>query len=538
MSAMSDPATNTLIAKVRAVLLRRWTTGELFTASLAVIVLNLGIFLLCPTSNILEDEIAFYDTIWRTVQGQRLGIDYHNPLGFGAFQFAALLWKVTGPFAHVLKVTNALLSVPVALIACMTMRRYAALPAPMALLICLAVAFELSAPGSFGFGTDATALGTTGFYNRISIATLVVLFLHAFAPDGEAGPVGRRAVMLEAAIGAVLLWYLFLYKISALAIGLCILGASVLARRDRVRALAGAALAALLGGGAIWLTCAAFGIDTARLVHEYAMAGQAKGIPGAIGIANGLVRDPILSLALALLVFWLYLTRRPRLADWIAIGAIVAVFVCATFLLDAANEYPTVWMFAPALAIIAARVAPGMANGAMLVPATAFLAIIASQSLGTAIAGASDLAVAAGARHEFTVTAGKGIAFSTFCDGGGCDYARTINEGVSLIRANGLEHEKIATLTHSNPFPVLLLAPSHRGTQVWWNFGFNVPKDAKLGWRDVLGDASVVMVPLNGDYPFVREKLLATVRDRLAAEFDLVHAGKDWKVYRRKPGKR
>ncbi|MCB2048721.1 MAG: hypothetical protein KDE32_10905 [Novosphingobium sp.] len=530
---------------------RQWSSAELFATSLAVILINFTVSLVCPTSHILEDEIAFYDTIWRTVSGQRLGLDYHNPLGFAPFQVAALLWKAIGPYEHILKLTNTLLVIPVAWLGCRAVRRYTALPPIFALLAAIVIAFELSAPNSFGFGIDPTKVGTTGFYNRISIACLVVLFLHAFAGVNGTKALSWPALAREIAAGAMLLLFAFLFKISALAIGIFILFAAILAYRNKVQGLLVAAGASVLASLLIWLVTLAFGIGLGNLAAEYALAGKAKGVPGVVAIVQALFKDPLDALNIILVVFGLYILVRYDRRNWMLLSGVFVVCVGSTFLLNISNEYETIWLYPPAFAIMAAVALRGhgrqpeeegkvrampWSSGIALVPLTGFLVILANGIFGTGIALASGLSVVSGLRDEYVVTGDRGIRFHTFCQDEGCDYGRTINEGVALLRKNGLEHEKIATLTHSNPFPVLMLAPPHRGTQVWWNFGFNVPKDAVLTWKDVLGDATVVMVPLTGDYPHVREKLLSTVQARLDSDFELVFADSEWKIYRQRKG--
>jgi hypothetical protein len=40
----------------------------------------------------------------------------------------------------------------------------------------------------------------------------------------------------------------------------------------------------------------------------------------------------------------------------------------------------------------------------------------------------------------------------------------------------------IANLDFTNPFPVLFLAQPPKSIQVWWDFGFNVPRGTMLEW--------------------------------------------------------
>ena len=65
----------------------------LLSFSVLIVVANCLIGIAAPISAGLDDEIVFFDTLWRVVAGQRVGIDYHFPLALGAFQVGALLWN-------------------------------------------------------------------------------------------------------------------------------------------------------------------------------------------------------------------------------------------------------------------------------------------------------------------------------------------------------------------------------------------------------------------------------------------------------------
>jgi hypothetical protein len=57
---------------------------------------------LTPITDGAVDDMSMLDTVWRLVQGQHLGIDFHDPRGFGFYQVAAMLWRLFGPHHYVL----------------------------------------------------------------------------------------------------------------------------------------------------------------------------------------------------------------------------------------------------------------------------------------------------------------------------------------------------------------------------------------------------------------------------------------------------
>src|SRR5271165_7206248 len=66
-----------------------------------IIIGNFVISALIPTTLFPEDDMMLIDRVWRLVQGQRFGTDFHDPFGFGPFQVAAVLWRLLGPHYYV-----------------------------------------------------------------------------------------------------------------------------------------------------------------------------------------------------------------------------------------------------------------------------------------------------------------------------------------------------------------------------------------------------------------------------------------------------
>src|SRR5271167_2193355 len=80
-----------------------------------IVIFNFFIGIFAPVTDGLRDEIAFLDTLWRSVVGQRVGIDYHNPVGFGPYQLGALLWHWLGPHYYILRLATMLFNLSIAI---------------------------------------------------------------------------------------------------------------------------------------------------------------------------------------------------------------------------------------------------------------------------------------------------------------------------------------------------------------------------------------------------------------------------------------
>ena len=55
---------------------------KLICLSAIIIIANFLIGIIAPIFYDVDDEIGYLDTLWRVVRGQRVGVDYHNPMGF------------------------------------------------------------------------------------------------------------------------------------------------------------------------------------------------------------------------------------------------------------------------------------------------------------------------------------------------------------------------------------------------------------------------------------------------------------------------
>ena len=134
-----------------------------------------------------------------------------------------------------------------------------------------------------------------------------------------------------------------------------------------------------------------------------------------------------------------------------------------------------------------------------------------------------------------TVAANKGIVFKILkgsrADSGLVPY---FTRAIHAIEDLGATRETIANLDFMNPFPALLLSPSPKGVQVWWDFSYNVPIGYRPSWREVIGDACIVTEPKNSPLsPASYSKpLIEAVESHLAIAFTLVYEDELWKIWK------
>ena len=116
----------------------------------SIVICNFVIGALTPITHWFDDDMTLIDPVWRLVQGQRLGTDFHDPRGFGLFQVAAMLWRLLGPHYYVLRASADLFAIVIVLCSCVVAIRQLRHAAGLAALFCITVAFVASGPVIYG----------------------------------------------------------------------------------------------------------------------------------------------------------------------------------------------------------------------------------------------------------------------------------------------------------------------------------------------------------------------------------------------------
>ena len=102
----------------------------------AIVIGNFVIAILTPITWAPEDDMTLIDPVWRLVQGQHHGTDFHDPIGFGFLQVAAVAWRLLGPHYYVLRAATDLFALVIVLcgsiVAIRRLRNVEALPRSIA----------------------------------------------------------------------------------------------------------------------------------------------------------------------------------------------------------------------------------------------------------------------------------------------------------------------------------------------------------------------------------------------------------------------
>jgi hypothetical protein len=390
----------------------------------------------------------------------------------------------------------------------------------------------------------------SGFYDRQIVCALAALFLLAFSGDST---LSRYEHVLEIALTAFLLNVLFLLKISGLVVGLMILLAGCLFPGRAVHRLLNLCAALLLFGAITAIEFKVTGLELLPIIQDYERAAQARLTYSFMDLVRGAVFSGPLVSSVALLVLFA-VSRRPGEPplDFRRIGLIIGTYAASQYAMNMTNNWdPNMWLAPAAVTSLAVAVKPAVQQGGGLeswwgrfarsglaeisardaVPLLIYVLVLIPVMMPSIIGTTVGALVSLGIRTPYVVTAGKGVSFRSWPNTH--RHGPHVNDAVAAIASLNLGHEAIANIDFANPFPVLFLAPPAKGIQVWWDFGFNLPRTVKLEWQNVIGDACVVTIPAQPDVPQSAGQLAQVVRSKLATDFEIVYQGEYWTIYRR-----
>jgi hypothetical protein len=531
---------------------------KLFFLSAIIVIANVLIGIFARVTKDTDDEIHFLDTLWRVVVGQRMGIDFHYPVGFGPYQVGALLWNWLGPHRYVMWLAITLFNLSIAFCGCIVAERTLARRSNLALLFCVTLAFQVSAPTMFS--STPVQLGMTEYYNRHIASALAVLFLQTFAASPAPS---MRENKIEVILAACLLNIMFLTKISGLILGLLILIAGCLLQGRTIHRLLNLCAVVLAFTAITTIEFKVTGLELLPIIRDYQSAALAQNAKLAAMLTDfhRLVLDvmsgplsPLVSSVVLLVLFAVSQRSGQQRLDGRRTGLVIISYAGCQFALNMTNTaYPNMWLAPAAIASLVAcmgakpavqqmgspenwwhRIAPSRLaeiTAREAIPLVIFVFVLVPQIMSSIAGVAAAALFMLRIEAPYVVTAGKGVSFSSFHGGA---YERSLNDAVTALSSLNLGREAIANLDYANPFPVLFLAPPPKGIQVSWAFGNNFPRDALLGWQDVIGDACIVTIPvLSSDEPEVTARLVNIVRPKLATDFKLVYQDASWSIYRR-----
>jgi hypothetical protein len=526
-----------------------WARAGFLSASLLlctiIITLNFAIGTIAPTTSGIDDEIWLTDLVWRVVQGQRVGIDYHDPLGFGPSQIGAVLWRSLGPhyFDNVLRLTQTVIGFPIAWCGCLVSARAFNQSRLLAYVFCIALSLVVS---SFSPGSDGWTIGLAMYFNHLVEGALAVLFLQMFVAKPDTG---RGIDKFEVLIAAFLLNILFLVKISGALIGLGIVFAGCLFSRPIQDGLKSVVAILLLFVLMLVMDFVVTGLEVMPVLREYALAAQPRAAllsPYFVGLSLGAWAS--LGSITALLVFALSQRSTDRSLGLWRIGLIVGTYTVTLIAFKQTSSSMPSLIIASAAAMVLTkghqwsnaeamfarnaldwrrRFDPAELKRISVIDSIPYVftgLVVLPQIKASAIAFMAGVLVAFGVYTPIILSAGTGLSWSALPSSD--DYVASINDGVRALISLGATKLKIITLDFPNPFPALFQAPSPIWIRTWvYEFRPNA--------TEVLGDSCVVMLPLRSSMPSTTTFFLGVTRNILANQFYLIYQDEYWRIYRR-----
>jgi hypothetical protein len=524
----------------------------------AIIVIgNFALGVLTPITGGPEDDMSMLDSVWRLVQGQRLGIDFHDPLGFGFFQVAAMLWRLLGPHHYVLRAADELFAFVIVICGCVVSIRQLRDAAALAALFCVTVAVVASAPSIYGFNQY---FSMTLSYDRLIMASLAVLFVQSFSRDSNAAAEHRY---IDHFTAAFLLNTLLVVKISGLVVGIAIVVVGAILRGPSWRRVVDVVpvllFLAVFAAIDLFLT----GTSLHAVIHDYRMAAQGR--VGSVSPSEVLWfarRWPVLAV---IVLLGLYVISRPESDDKTNLllrgFCIIAFYWLCQVVLNMSNgSQPDLTFLAPAAVIAIVTWTDPCSTASFwnglwrkfdprrlseisarqIIPLVIIVAVFLPEAVASLRAVKLDYSIWTGITKSITVSADKGIDYEMPEDSRPGTFAY-LDDAIRAIERLDASQERIANLDYMNPFPVLFLAPAPKGIWVWWNFSrnTNVPVGYRPSWQEVIGDACIVTEPKNSpEKPteYYSAPLIEAVRPHLATAFTLVHEDEMWKIWRHNGG--
>jgi hypothetical protein len=526
----------------------------------AIVIGNFVIATLTPITWAPEDDMTLIDPVWRLVQGQYHGTDFHDPIGFGFLQLAAMVWRLLGAHYYVLRAATDLFALVIVLCSSIVAIRRLRNVAGLAALFCITVAFAASGPSNYGASAD---FGMALAYNRLIMSGLMVLFVQSFANDSDHR---QDHVYIDLCLAAFLLNIVFLVKISGLVVGLAIVAGGLFVRGRLTRGFVDFSLILLFLTALVTIDFVITGTNISAVIQEYWLSAQARAEGSSVFDGRWFAsRPPVFGVAALMALY--AVSRVGRGSNgwlWRCFFIIAFYFVCQVVLnMTNSTISPALIYLAPAAAVAIVTWTDGSDEAAFwdrlwsrfhlrrlheipareVIPMLIFGLIIAPEALASLRAVKLDYSISSGVIKPIAVTANKGITFEILPKN---EYriglALSLNRAIQAIERLGASGVTIANLDFMNPFPALFLAPAPKGVWVAWDFtrrSRSVPTGHSLSWQEVIGDACIVTEPKK---PWVRptaeysEPLVDVVKPHLASAFTLAYEDDLWRIWKKKNG--
>jgi hypothetical protein len=518
----------------------------------AIVIANSGIGALTPITANYDDDMSLIDPVWRLVQGQQLGIDFHDPRGFGLLHLAGILWRLLGPHYYVLRASNGLFALVIVFCGWLVARRQLNHVPGIAALFCITVAFEASGPSIYG---DVLHFGMSLSYDRLLMAAFSVLFVQTFAKNLDPEK-GRD--FLDNLTCAFLLNILFLVKVSGLILGLAIVPAGYIVRGRRpLRGLIDGAQVVSLLAVMIVIDFLITGTSFPAIIQDYRLAAQARtGVYSVLDALGYTFEWTVFGMVVLLALYAVAQSGDESNGNlWRCFLTILFFWICQV-VLNMSNYAGGATIFLAPAAVVVVVTWTGTADTTFFwshlwskfhprrlreisatetIPLLILALVLLPEALASLRAVKRDISIAVGISKPVVVTSNKGITFEILAPET-ISLARSFNRAVQAIEELRADRETIDNLDFMNPFPALFLSPAPKGVPVFWDFSYNVPLAYQPSWQEILGDACIVTEPKQPLDPAPAARLIDAVQPHLKSAFELVYEDDSWKIWRRSGG--
>lgn len=472
-----------------------------------------------------HDAFWLLSGCWRALNGQRVGKDFSDVVGFLAYLPASVGLLISHGTIWGFGIGQALAAAFLSLWMYLLARdRLADVPR---ILMVLAVCFTAAAPYALGFSPFQLSPGMT--YNHYGNCLLALLLVEATALRKS----GKHVEFWGGLSTGVIIGGLFFFKVTHFILGVCLVVA-LLPYRKRSRANFSGLLVGFIG---MLLPCLMYyRFDISPIFGDLKMLSKARHIQ-----LVDYVIDQTLGEAAVLIVFCLgaaafartHATKQAGMRILI-IGFVATFFAIVTLLGN--YEFAGLAM-APFIAILVADLLLGSAPGTCDELFKGTLLLLGSAVASTVFfAGLFSMSFAGyerfyATRHIPHMHGSRLAGFAT--DGVDFQYANFVNDGLDLL--NRLRHpgETVMCLDFSDIYSYALGSKPAPGGAVGLKYKSSFNDRHYIPPAFLFGQADLVIVPKVFSDGSLQESVPRIYGPYLNAHFREIGASRDWVLYRR-----
>lgn len=461
----------------------------------------------------LHDLVAFFDGINALAHGRTPSLDFHTPLGALGHLIPYWGFLLAGQFGGALESAGALVAAFLLLLACAGLQGRAS--RSMSALFLLALFGMACIPWSPGDGAAVVSQG--GYYNRWGWAALAVLLLLGVLRL-TAGKWGTDALVVAAC-----LLFTFFLKMTYFACAMGFVVVCGLGMRRFVQA-------GLVGIGAFAVVALAVGVATDAVwpyLKDVGMAAQAADV-GVVGWRDNL--RPLWWESLLAAAACAVAVRKNDLAKDMAMP-LLAALACLLLALQntaMASAFALLPVFVQAHTLAARRARGGRAIAVRWL----MVAFLLPQFFSQAVATGHFLSVAhGGGGWGWYRPLGLPRTGSVHLWAADMQYAKTIHDGVELLRTAGSRCSTVAALDSAQPFSAILGIPPPHGFVWVFNVGRFIPAKGGPSSEALFADVQCVMHSNSPLDPASSAAMRDAHQEYLTRRFRLAAKSADWRLY-------